>query len=370
LAITRSSAGAPTMDKDKATRFMLKVVGDVATAMAAGLLVVGDQTGLLKRMAGAGPLTAKELAERSGVLPRYVEEWLAAMAGAGYVEHDAASGRFTLPDEHARFLTDPGSEYYLGGLFGSLPGLLSMAPKLAEAFRSGRGISFVDFGAHLPQTLEVMNRPVYEARLVRHWLPALPGVVKRLQAGGRALDVGCGTGVVPITLAKAFPAATIAGIDLDLASIDIARGYAREAGLEGSVRLSALPVEALPAEPRWDLISTFDVMHDLPDPLGAMQRIRAALSPGGTFLMVEPKVADELAANLGNPFARMFYGISCLHCVPQSLAQGGLGLGACWGEKRARALATEAGFTRFERLDIRTAGLAFYALGEGPAAAA
>jgi len=356
------------MDKDKSTRFMLKVVGDVATAMAAGLLVVGDQAGLFGRMAGAGPISAPELAERSGVRLRYVEEWLASMAGAGYVEYDAASGRFTLPDEHAQFLTDPASEYYLGGLFGSLPGLLSMAPKLAEAFRTGGGISFSDFGSQLPQTLEVMNRPVYEARLVRHWLPALPVVLARLQAGGRALDVGCGTGVVPITLAKAFPTATIAGIDLDARSIDIARGYAREAGLEGSVRFTAQPVDALPNDPRWDLISTFDVMHDLPDPVAAMLRIRAALSEGGTYLMVEPKVADDLETNLGNPFARMFYGISCLHCVPQSLAQGGLGLGACWGEKRARALAAQAGFTRFERLGIRTAGLAFYALGMSPAA--
>jgi 2-polyprenyl-3-methyl-5-hydroxy-6-metoxy-1,4-benzoquinol methylase len=315
-------------------------------------------------MAGAGPLGAEALAERSGVRLRYVEEWLATMAGAGYVEYDAASDRFTLPEEHAQFLTDPGSEYYLGGLFGSLPGLLAMAPKLAEAFRSGSGIPFAEYGAGMPRALEVMNRPVYEARLVRSWLPALPDVMARLLAGGRALDVGCGTGVVPITLAKAFPSATVAGLDLDQPSIDIARGYARDAGLEGRVSFLAQPLEALPAEPGWDLISTFDVMHDLPDPVGAMTHIRAALAAGGTYLMVEPKVGDDLESNLGNPFARMFYGISCLHCVPQSLAQGGLGLGACWGEKRARALAAEAGFTRFERLGIRTAGLVFYALGD------
>ena len=357
------------MDKDKSTRFMLKVVGDVATALATGLLVVGDRAGLFRQMAGAGPIGAVELAERSGVRVRYVEEWLAAMAGAGYVEYDAAGDRFTLPEEHAQFLTDPGSEYYLGGLFGSLPGLLSMAPKLAEAFQTGSGISFADFGAEMPQMLEVMNRPVYEARLVKHWLPAMPEVLSRLQAGGRALDVGCGTGVVPITLAKAFPDATIAGIDLDVRSIDIARGYARDAGLDSRVRFDAQTIEDLPLEPGWDLISTFDVMHDLPDPVGAMKCIRAALNDGGTYLMVEPKVGDDLQANLGNPFARMFYGISCLHCVPQSLAQGGLGLGACWGEKRARALAAQAGFTRFERLGIRTAGLVFYALGLEPAAA-
>jgi 2-polyprenyl-3-methyl-5-hydroxy-6-metoxy-1,4-benzoquinol methylase len=352
------------MDKEKSTRFLLKVVGDVATSLAAGLLVVGDKAGLFRHMAGAGPIGAEELAGRSGVLQRYVEEWLAAMAGAGYVEYDAAQDRFTLPDEHAQFLTEPGSEYYLGGLYGSLPGLLAMAPKLAEAFQSGSGISFTDFGSSMPQMLEVMNRPVYEARLVRHWLPAMPEVLARLQRGGRALDVGCGTGIVPITLAKAFPDATIAGIDLDAHSIGIARGYARDAGLEARVHFMAQTLEELPTGSRWDFISPFDVMHDLPDPVAAMKHIRALLSDGGTFLMVEPKVGDELESNLGNPFARMFYGISCLHCVPQSLAQGGLGLGACWGEKRARALAAEAGFTRFERLGIRTAGLVFYALGE------
>lgn len=351
------------MDKEKSTNFMLKVVGDVATAMAAGLMVVGDKAGLFKAMAGAGPLGTAELADKSGVRERYVQEWLASMAGAGYVEYDAASERFTLPDEHAQFLTNPNSEYYLGGLFGGLPGLMAMAPKLAEAFQTGSGISFADFGAELPKALEVMNRPVYEARLVRSWLPTLPQVVERLSAGGRALDVGCGTGVVSLTLAKAYPQATVAGIDLDAPSIEIARGYARDAGLEGRVQFSAQPVEAIPTAPGWDLITTFDVVHDLPDPVGALTRIRQALAEGGTYLMVEPKVADDLESNMANPFARMFYGISCLHCVPQSLAQGGLGLGACWGEKRARALAAQAGFSRFERLGIKTAGLAFYALG-------
>lgn len=351
------------MDKQKSTQFMLKVVGDVATSLAAGLMVVGDKAGLFKAMAGAGWLGAAEVAERSGVLARYVEEWLASMAGAGYIEYDAAAEKFLLPDEHAQFLTDPGSEYYLGGLYGSLPGLMAMAPRLATAFQTGSGISFADFGADMPRTLEVMNRPVYEARLVRSWLPALPDTVARLQAGGRALDVGCGTGIVPITLAKAYPGATIAGLDLDTRSIDIARGYAAEAGVAERVQFMASTLESLPDGPGWDLVSTFDVMHDLPDPLGAMRKIRSLLAEGGTYLMVEPKTADDLEKNMANPFARMFYGISCLHCVPQSLAQGGIGLGACWGEKRARAMAAQAGFTRFERLDIRTAGLSFFGLG-------
>ncbi len=356
------------MDKEKSGKFMLKVVGDVATALATGLLIVGDRAGLFKAMAGAGWLSVADVAQRSGVLARYVEEWLANMAGAGYVDYDAAADRFMLPDEHAQFLIDASSEYYLGGLFGSLPGMMGMAPKLAEAFRSGSGISFADFGADLPRTLEVMNRPLYESRLVRSWLPALPDTVARLLAGGRALDVGCGVGIVPITLAKAFPKASIAGLDLDVRSIEIARAYAGQAGLADRIEFLQTPIEALPKQPQWDLISSFDVMHDLPDPLGAMQHIRAALSVGGVYLMVEPKIADDLETNLGNPFARVFYGISCLHCVPQSLAQGGPGLGACWGEKRARALARAAGFTRFERLDIRAAALSFFALGMTPTA--
>ena len=351
------------MDKEKSTQFMLKLVGDVGTTLAAGLLLVGDRSGLFKAMAGAGMLSADALAERAGMAPRYVEEWLAVMTGAGYVEHDASADTFMLPEEHAMFLTDDSSEYYLGGLFQGLPGLLAMTPRLVSAFKTGEGVSFSEFGAELPRSLEAMNRSVYENRLVRTWLPAMPDVVERLNAGGRALDVGCGTGVVPITLAKAFPSAIVAGLDFDARSIDIARGHARNAGLADRVSFLAESVEALGTEPGWDLISTFDVIHDLPDPLDAMTRIRLALNEGGTYLMVEPKVADRLEVNVKNPFARMLYGMSCLHCVPQSLAQGGPGLGACWGEARARKIAEEAGFARFQRLDIRSPAMAFYALG-------
>ncbi len=223
-------------------------------------------------------------------------------------------------------------------------------------------MAFKDFGDQLPVALEQMNRPVYESRLVRNWLPTMPDVVARLQAGGRAIDVGCGTGVVPITIAKAFPQATLAGLDLDAHSIDIARGYARDAGLAHRIEFIQAPAESIPAAPAWDFISTFDVIHDLPDPLGALRAIRGALAAGGTYLMVEPKVADDLEHNRNNPFARMLYGISCLHCVPQSLAQGGPGLGACWGPAQAAELANQAGFDRFDALPIRSPALAFYAL--------
>lgn len=351
------------MDKQRSNAFMLKVVADVATTLAATLLIVGDRTGLFKAMAGAGPMRGGELAERAGIAPRYADEWLAAMAGAGYVEYDPSSSRFTFPDEHALFLADPASEYYLAGLFGGIPTMAAMVPRLVDAFRSGGGIAFSDFGAELPMALGAMNRSVYENRLVKTWLPALSGVVEKLQAGGRAVDIGCGVGVVPIALARAFPRATIAGLDFDKRSIELARVEAERTGV--AVEFLAQGVETLPIEPRWDLITSFDVVHDLPDPAGALGRIRAGLADGGTYLMVEPKVADALEHDLPNPFARMLYGMSCLHCVPQSLALGGPGLGACWGERRARALAADAGFAHFERLDIRSPAMAFYALRAG-----
>ncbi len=350
------------MDKQRANAFMLKIVTDVGTALAGVLAVVGDRTGLFTALAGAGPLTPADLAQRAAVAERYAQEWLAVMAGAGYIEYDASTGSFTLPDEHAMFLSHPGAETYLGGLFQGLPSMGSVIPQLSAAFKSGEGISFAELGSELPQALAAMNRSVYESRLVRSWLPAMPDVVARLQAGGRALDIGCGIGVVPMAMARGFPQATVWGIDLDERSIALGQAEAANAGLGPRLSLQAMAVEAVPLEPGWDFISTFDVIHDLPDPLAALKHIRRALTPGGTYLMVEPKVADALQDNLANPFARMLYGMSCLHCVPQSLSQGGPGLGACWGPARARDLTRRAGFTRFEALDIRSPALAFYAL--------
>ncbi|MFT3804550.1 MAG: methyltransferase domain-containing protein [Burkholderiaceae bacterium] len=350
------------MDKERAQAFMKKVVGDVGTAMSAVLVMVGDRAGLFAAMAGAGPSTAESLAGRVGMHPRYVREWLSVMTCAGYVVHDEAADAFVLPDEHALYFADPSAETYLGGLFYGLPSLARAAPDLVDDFRQGSGIPFTAFGDALPVAFEQMNRSVYEKRLVSSWLPELPGIVERLAAGGRALDIGCGTGVVPITLARAFAGAHVEGLDVDARSIELARMNAREAGVADRVVLRVAGADDVPASPGYDLITTFDVIHDLPDPLGALRAIRGALTADGTYLMVEPKVEDRLAANVGNPFARMLYAISCMHCVPQSLSQGGEGLGACWGPARARRLVEQAGFSRFEALPIRSPALAFYAV--------
>jgi len=351
------------MDKARSQAFMMKVVSDLATATAVSLVYVGDRVGLFKAMAGAGPLTREALEQRTGIHPRYLEEWLAAMFCAGYLEHDAQADTWRLPDEHAVFFASPASEYYLGGLFKGAPALAAMAPKVAEAFETGQGIAFQAYGEGEPVAIEQMNRAVYEVRLVKQWMPALPRVVERLRAGGRAIDVGCGTGVVPVLLAQAFPEARVAGLDFDARSIEIARENARDAGVGGRVEFKhGSATELEPAGSGYDFITTFDCIHDMGEPARVLRRIRAALAPGGTYLMVEPKVAESLHDNAANPFARMLYGISCLHCVPVSLAQGGPGLGACWGETRARLAAQEAGFSHFAALPIKSPVHAFYEL--------
>ncbi|MFO1329481.1 MAG: methyltransferase domain-containing protein [Rubrivivax sp.] len=352
------------MNKEKSTAFMLKVVSDVAAAVSASLVHVGDRVGLFKAMAGAGPLSAAALAARTGVRERYLEEWLAAMYCAGYVEHDAEAGTWTLPDEHALFFARSDTETYLGGLFKGLPGLMGVAPQLAEAFETGQGISFQAFGDGTPLALEHMNRAVYEARLVKVWLPTLPAVVQALQGGGRAVDVGCGTGVIPVLLAQAFPQAQVSGLDIDARSIELARANAQAAGVDGRVQWLQQGAAQLPrVDGGYDFISCFDCIHDMGDPQGVLRHLRGCLAEGGTLLLVEPRVAERLADDVANPFARMLHGISCLHCVPQSIAQGGPGLGACWGAGRARVMAHEAGFGRFEALPIRSPAQAFYALG-------
>jgi len=351
------------MDVARSQAFMKKVVGDLATASAVALVHVGDRVGLFKALAGAGPLSAAQLEQKTGIHPRYLEEWLATMFCAGYLEHDAEADTWTLPDEHAVFLAQERSEYYLGGLFKGGPALMAMAPKVAEAFETGRGIPFQAYGDGEPLAIEQMNRAVYEARFIAQWLPALPQVVARLKAGGHAIDIGCGTGVIPVLLARAFPEALVTGLDFDARSIEIARENARAAGLGARLEFRHGSAEALEAPAGgYDFVTSFDCIHDMGDPAAVLRRIRAALAPEGTYLMVEPKVGERLHDNAANPFARMLYGISCLHCVPVSLAQGGPGLGACWGEARARRLAAESGFGRFAVLPIKSPVHAFYAL--------
>lgn len=350
------------MDKEKLKAAANRIFGEMAGAMTAGLCYVGVATGLFSAMAGKGPMRADEVVQASGLQPRYVEEWLKGMTCAGYLEYDPDRASYVLSEELGYFLASEGTDHYVGGLFSMANVLLRGAPRVAQAFREGGGVPFADFGPDGVIALDLVNRGQYEQRLTSYWLKALPEVTAHLAAGGRALDVGCGAGRVCIALAAAFPQAEIIGLDPDGESIGQATAAAVTAGVGDRVRFVAKTTGAIERGAGFDLITACDCIHDFARPVETLQEMRTLLTPDGTLFIMEPKVADRLEDNR-NDMATMFYGFSVFHCMTQSLAQGGPGLGTCLGPARTEALVREAGFTRFERLEIKSQAFLFYAAG-------
>ncbi|MCP5199767.1 MAG: methyltransferase domain-containing protein [Gammaproteobacteria bacterium] len=349
------------MDKARMKAMADRVFRDVAGGMAAGLAWLGCETGLFSVLAERGPLGFAALAEASGLVPRYVEEWARGMVAAGYLDYDPAAETVSLPAEHAWLLASDGTDHYMGGLFGMVPPLMAVAPRIRTAFREGGGVPFADFPPECRHAIDLMNRGNYEHRLAGYWLQQLPDTVARLEAGGRVLDLGCGNGQVVVALARAFPASTIVGVDPDAASIAQAHAAVADAGVGANTELVQATLDAVPLDPPYDLVTACDCLHDLPDPVGVLRDVRARLAPDGVLLAIEPRVADRLEDNV-NPLAAMFYGFSVFHCTTQSMAHDGAALGACLGPTRTRALFAEAGFSRVDEVDVRSPVNLFYAV--------
>jgi len=349
------------MDKERMKSFSQQVFRDMAGGMTAGLAYLGTTTGLFRAMAGQGPMTATQVTAASGLQPRYVEEWLKGMAAGGYLDYHPELGTFALPDEHAYFLASDDTDHFMGGLFYALPGFVGQAPQVARAFREGGGVPFDAFGEEAVTSIDLSNRGAYEHRFASQWLPAVPDAVAALEAGGQALDFGCGVGRVSLALARAFPKARFMGLDLHEGSIRRAQAAAAEAGLAQRVEFRAQPIEALEPALRFDLITACDCIHDLPDPVPVLREVRARLAPQGVLFLVELKAGDRLEENL-HPIGAMFYGFSLFHCLTQAMARGGTGLGNSLGPARVGALMREAGFGRCELLEIRSSINHFYAV--------
>jgi SAM-dependent methyltransferase len=341
----------PELNWDKVKKFSAQVSNDIGAAMLGAMSYIGDRLGIFKSLADGAALSSVELAEKTGLDERYLREWLGAMTAAQYLNYDSASKRYSMPAENAMILAREESPFFMGGFIQGIIPNLSVTPKVLEAFRTGKGVRQSEYP---PETFESMERStanMYRNQLVKHWLPAMPHVVKALEEGGSALDVGCGSGRCAITLAQTFPKAKIFGYDAHPGSLERARNNARAAGLGERISFEVVDCTRLPAA-KFDFISTFDVVHDSIDPVGLLRSIRAALRPGGTYLMVEVNVSARLEDNI-SAMGRMMYSMSTLYCMSVSLGGGGAGIGACMGEEKARELAKAAGFSSFERLPVK-----------------
>ena len=334
-------------DQDKLNAFLGRMVGDLGSVATGALVLLGDRLGLFRAMRDGDSLSAKELAERTQTHERYVREWLSAMATASYVSYDSGSDSFRLDAEQALVFADEDSPAFMAGAFEVLAALWVDEAKVAEAFRSGKGVAWHDHSTCLFRGTERFFRPGYNANLVSSWLPALDGVVGKLQQGAKVADVGCGHGASTVVMAKAFPQAHFTGFDYHPASIERARKSAEEAGVSANTSFEVASAKTYPGS--YDLVTFFDCLHDMGDPVGASAHVRETLNPDGTWMIVEPAAHDHLSGNL-NPVGRIYYSASTMICTPASLAQEvGLGLGAQAGEVKLRQVVTAGGFTRFRR---------------------
>ena len=339
---------APAVDEEKLMAFVFKAVEEVGATVNAGLVVMGDRLGFYRALAGVGPTSSEELATRCGVSERYVREWLNAQAAGGYVEYDAESGRYTLPPEQAVALADEESAVYLPGFFQIALGTVHDAPDVIEAARTGAGLGWHEHTHDVHEGCERFFRPGYNANLVTSWLPALEGVVKKLERGITVADVGCGHGASTILMAHAYPRSTFVGSDYHEKSIETARARAEAAGVADRVRFETAPADGYSGGD-YELVTMFDCLHDMGDPVGAARHVRETIAPDGVWMIVEPMAGDQVEENL-NPIGRTYYAFSTFLCTPASLSQQvGLALGAQAGEARLRDVVTAGGFTRFRR---------------------
>jgi SAM-dependent methyltransferase len=336
------------VDPDRTRAFGQQLLGLLTGGMLTMLIGIGHRTGLFEA-AAQGPATSAELAERAGLHERYVREWLGALVTGRIMEYDPANGRYTLPVAHAVLLAGATSRN-IGPVANSLRTLGAVLPQVERCFTDGGGVPIAEYAAVSAGGLGETWRYIYDEHLVDGFLGRVPGLLDRLRAGTRVLDLGCGTGHAVNVMAREFPRSTFDG--LDIATDAIADAEAERSALELANAAFAVANAATLAPDRpYDVITAFDAIHDQAAPEVVLRRVRDALAPGGVFVMIDTNFSTRLEDNTGNPYAPLSYGISLLFCVPTSIATGGSGLGAMWGQERAREMLADAGFTEVQVFD-------------------
>jgi SAM-dependent methyltransferase len=336
------------VDEGKLHQLVGQMLSDLGGASSIAMVRMGDELGLYKALQRKGPMTSAELAQEAGVNERYAREWLSFQAASNYLRYDAASRKFTLSEEQSMIFTNEDSPVYMLGAFDLMAALLDNQPKVQAAFRTGGGVAWGDQASCMFCAVARFFRPGYHNNLVSAWLPALDGVAEKLKRGAKVADIGCGHGWSTVTMAKAFPNSQFVGYDFHPASIEAAQAHAASHGLTGNLRFEVGTAKDF-AGTDFDLVTFFDCLHDMGDPVGAAAHVRKALKPDGSWMIVEPMAGDSLEQNL-NPVSRLFYAGSTMICVPTSLSQEvGAALGAQAGEAKLREVVTSGGFGSVRR---------------------
>ena len=326
-----------------------KMLGDLGGAFSVPTVRIGFRLGLFRSLHSEGPATAPELAGRLGLSTRYVQEWALAQAANGYVTFDAAGERFSLSPEQAMVFALEDSPLYLAGAFDLAAAMIEGEAKVEAGFRTGEGVTWGESSGCLFCAVGAFFRPGYVNGIVQSWLPAIEGMLPRLEVGAKVADIGCGVGFSTLLMAKAFPNSRFVGYDFHRPSIEQAKAHAKAHALDD--RVSFEPIAAKEIQERnFDLITMFDCLHDMGDPRGCARHVHSLLKDDGAWMIVEPIASDEPAANVGNPVSRLFYNASTMICVPTSLAQEvGEALGAQAGEAKLTDVLLGAGFAAVRR---------------------
>ena len=337
-----------TIDEAKLNQFIGQILGDLGGAMSVPLVRIGDRLGLYQALHTDGPMTPAELATKAKLAERYTREWLSHQFASGYLSHDVETGKFGLPPEQAMVFAEPDSPVYMQGGFDVAATMMENQALVEPAFRSGRGVGWGEQSQCLFCAAGRFFRPGYYNSLVSAWLPALDGVVDKLERGATVADVGCGHGFSTVIMAKAFPNSTFIGYDFHAGSIEQAQVHARRHGVTKNTRFEVALAGEFPGRDL-DLVTCFDCLHDMGDPVGAARQVHQALKPDGSWMIVEPAAGDRLEDNR-NPVSRLYYAASTMICVPTSLDQPvGAALGAQAGLKVLSSVISEGGFSRVRK---------------------
>jgi SAM-dependent methyltransferase len=341
-------ASTSHIDEDKLMSFAMRTIDDIAAGYTGVMVSLGSKLGLYKALAGAGPLSAGEVASRAGCSGRYVQEWLNAQAASGYLVYHGVSETYELAPEQAAVLADEDSPFFIPHAWNVPASMWFDEAQAIDAVRTGKGVAWGEHHECMSCGVAAFYRNGYRASLVQQWLPALDGVVQQLEAGMEVADIGCGHGHSTLLMAQAFPRSRFHGFDTHAGSIAEARRHADQAGVADRVRFDFARAIDYP-DRRYGLICFFDVLHDLGDPVAAARHAAATLAPGGTLLLIEPFCHDRVEDNVGT-VSQLYYSASTVICCAHAISEGGrMVLGAQAGPARLEEVFRKAGFTHFRR---------------------